>query len=109
MTRVFRVFDGDLIEIDNDALGLFYAGDCYLIDAGLTIYSWIGKTSSVEEQFALSYFAKNLKQKRGELPALVRIEEGEEPEDFITLFDKFEVRKGEAEIIQTRTYYWETG
>jgi hypothetical protein len=46
---VFHIQKGRLVKMKDP--GKFGRGDCYLIDAGMKIYLWIGPNSSVDEKF----------------------------------------------------------
>jgi hypothetical protein len=101
MTKIFRIVQGELLEQEaNGTHTVFLDGDCYLVDAGLNIFLWIGQKSTVDERFAVSYFAKALKRRRGDIPRVFRIEQGDETDSFLkTLPGKLEVQAGGSESL----------
>jgi len=69
--------------------GAFGRGDCYLVDAGVKIYIWIGPNSSVDEKFlaaAEAVFKDTARQGHADID---HIDGGQEPEAFKALFDDF--------------------
>ena len=46
---VYHVQRGRLVRMPDP--GAFGRGDCYLVDAGMKIYLWIGPKSTVDEKF----------------------------------------------------------
>ncbi len=99
----YHVQKGKLVKVPND--GKFGRGDCYLIDAGLKIYLWIGENSTVDEKFlvAASSVFKDTRRK-GEA-IIERIEQGKEPKEFLDLFGgKIEVTDQDTEGILRKVH-----
>ena len=92
--KTFRVDKGELLELQ-DFDGEFTNGDCYLIDAGMKIYMWLGSECSVDERFFGSASSVMLDQERGSLPDIDTIEEGDESPEFRSLFKNFRIVEGD--------------
>ena len=61
------------------------SGDVFVLDLGLKIYTWNGKTSNPHEKMKANEFARSLQSFRGGRPKLVVLDEGqndESEEDF---------------------------
>jgi gelsolin len=84
---VFHVQKGKLVRVPDP--GAFGKGDCYLVDAGLKVYLWIGPNSSVDEKFLTAAAAVMKDQARSGRADIDRIDGGNEPDEFKTLFDDF--------------------
>ena len=94
---VFHVQKGRLVKMKDP--GKFGRGDCYLVDAGMKIYLWIGPNSSVDEKFltAASAVMKDTSlEGKGDID---RIAGGDEPGEFKALFDDFELTDEDTEGI----------
>ncbi|MHA2231992.1 MAG: hypothetical protein ACXAB4_05850, partial [Candidatus Hodarchaeales archaeon] len=62
---VYRIVHGELQEVTREqGAYVLFNGDCYLIDPGLLgpIWVWLGEQSSVDERFAASYQANNMRR-----------------------------------------------
>jgi gelsolin len=68
------------------------SGDCFILDAGLKIFSWNGKDSNSFEKFKTTELAKNLEEKRNGAPEVFHFSEGEESSEF------WEILGGKNEI-----------
>jgi gelsolin len=62
--------------------------DVFVLDAGLRIYDWRGKTSTGFEKLQATILVKKLWEKRNQKPQLFTIEQGEESEEFKEYFIK---------------------
>ncbi|MFW9916244.1 MAG: hypothetical protein ACFFGZ_11610 [Candidatus Thorarchaeota archaeon] len=94
---VYRIVAGELQEIELvEGSYILFNGDCYLIDTGPLgpIWVWIGHRSSVDERFVASYQANKLRLKRGEIPSVISVSEGEEPPEFQEHLRSFVVVEG---------------
>ncbi len=79
--------------------GAFGRGDCYLVDAGLKIYLWIGPSSTVDEKFLTAAEAVMRDTARKGHADIDRIEGGKEPEEFKSLFEHFRLTDEDTEGI----------
>ena len=94
---VFHVQKGRLVKMKDP--GKFGRGDCYLVDAGMKIYLWIGPNSSVDEKFltaASAVMKDTALEGKGNID---RIAGGDEPDEFKALFDDFELTDEDTEGI----------
>jgi hypothetical protein len=94
---VFHVQKGKLVKVPEP--GTFGRGDCYLIDAGATLYAWIGPKSTVDEQFMTAAESVFKDTERKGQAKLTRIEGGKEPPAFKALFKKFQITDQDTEGI----------
>jgi hypothetical protein len=86
---VYHVQEGRLVLMKDP--GAFGKGDCYLVDGGDKIYLWIGPESTVDERFLTAAEAVMQDTARKGKADIDRIDGGDEPESFTTLFDDFEI------------------
>ena len=86
---VYHVQKGRLVRMPDP--GAFGRGDCYLVDAGMKIYLWIGPKSTVDEKFLTAASAVMSDTAREGRADIDRIEGGNEPDDFKALFDDFQL------------------
>jgi len=93
----YHIQKGRLVKMPNP--GAFGRGDCYLVDAGLKIYLWIGPKSSIDEKFLTAASAVISDTKREGKADIDRIEGGNEPADFKALFDDFHLTDEDTEGI----------
>ena len=96
-TTVYHVQKGRLVKMKDP--GKFGRGDCYLVDAGMKIYLWIGPNSSVDERFltaASAVMKDTALEGKGDID---RIDGGNEPDDFKALFDDFQLTDEDTEGI----------
>jgi hypothetical protein len=84
--------------------GAFGRGDCYLVDAGMKIYLWIGPNSSVDEKFLTAAAAVMSDVDREGKGDIDRIEGGNEPDDFKALFDDFRLTDEDTEGILKKVH-----
>lgn len=94
---VYHIQKGRLVKMRNP--GAFGRGDCYLIDAGMKIYLWIGPNSSVDEKFLTAASAVMKDTSRKGKADIDRIEGGNEPAEFKALFDDFTLTDEDTEGI----------
>ncbi len=94
---VYHVQKGNLVLMKDP--GKFGRGDCYLVDAGPKIYLWIGPNSSVDEKFLTAAEAVFRDTARKGHADIDRIDGGQEPEHFKSLFDDFELTDEDTEGI----------
>ena len=92
--EVFRVEMFDLIPVPEEAHGIFFSGDCYVILYAYNdgkkdhyiIYYWIGAKSSQDEQGAAALRTVELDDRLGGIPVQVRVVQGKEPQHFLAMF-----------------------
>ncbi len=77
-TNIYMIEKGELKKIDQ---AIFTSGDSYLVDAGDKIWTWIGKTSSVDEKFTAAHLATVLDVSRRGTPKISTADEGSEPKE----------------------------
>lgn len=94
---VYHIQKGRLVKVPEP--GTFGRGDCYLIDAGATIYQWIGPKSTADEQFLSAAESVFRDTERKGQAKLTRVEGGNEPPAFKALFKKFQVTDQDTEGI----------
>lgn len=97
IATVYHVQKGRLVKIPEP--GAFGRGDCYLIDAGLKIYLWIGPKSTADEKFLTAATAVMRDSERKGMADIDRIEGGHEPPQFKALFDNFRLTDQDTEGI----------
>ncbi|TFG32606.1 hypothetical protein EU527_09710 [Candidatus Thorarchaeota archaeon] len=93
----YHIQKGRLVKMHNP--GAFGRGDCYLVDAGLKIYLWIGPKSTVDEKFLTAAAAVMRDAERMGKADIDRIEGGNEPAEFKALFDDFRLTDQDTEGI----------
>ncbi|XP_061116195.1 gelsolin-like isoform X2 [Conger conger] len=92
--QIWRIEGGDKVAVDRSTYGQFYGGDSYLIlynyqhgaKSGQIIYMWQGKNSSQDETAASAILATVLDGELGGTPVQVRVVQGEEPAQLMSLF-----------------------
>ncbi len=94
---VYHIQKGRLVMVPDP--GDFGLGDCYLVDAGLKIYLWIGPDSSVDEKFLTAASAVMRDTARKGQADIDRIEGGQEPPEFKALFEDFRLTDQDTEGI----------
>lgn len=94
---VYHIQKGKLVIVPEP--GDFGRGDCYLVDAGLKIYLWIGPKSSVDEKFLTAASAVMRDTARRGKADIDRVEGGNEPDEFKALFDDFRLTDHDTEGI----------
>jgi len=99
----YHIQKDQLVRVPQEYLKEFGTGDVYLVDTGLTIYSWVGKKSTPDEQFIGAVTSVWTDQDRKGASKLVTVNEGEEPKEFLNLFDgKITVTNQDTEGILKR-------
>ncbi len=99
---VYHVQSGRLVRIHDP--GAFGRGDCYLVDAGMKIYLWIGPKSTADEKFLTAASAVMSDADREGTGDIDRIEGGNEPDDFKALFDDFHLTDEDTEGILKKVH-----
>lgn len=99
---VYHIQKGRLVLMKNP--GNFGRGDCYLVDAGMKIYLWIGPKSTVDEKFLTAAAAVMSDQSREGKADIDRIEGGNEPQKFKALFDDFRMTDEDTEGILKKVH-----
>ena len=99
---VYHVQKGKLVRMPDP--GSFGRGDCYLVDAGMKIYLWIGPNSSVDEKFLTAASAVMRDQSREGKADIDRIDGGNEPADFKALFTDFQLTDEDTEGILKKVH-----
>jgi gelsolin len=98
----YHIQKGRLVKMPNP--GKFGRGDCYLVDAGLKIYLWIGPKSTVDEKFLTAATAVMRDTEREGKADIDRIEGGNEPPEFKALFDDFQLTNEDTEGILRKVH-----
>ena len=99
---VYHIQKGKLVVMPEP--GAFGRGDCYLVDAGLKIYLWIGPKSSVDEKFLTAATAVMRDTARKGQAEIDRIEGGDEPVEFKALFPNFRLTDEDTEGILKKVH-----
>jgi hypothetical protein len=92
--EIYRINNFQKVNVPKEQYGQFYAGDSYILlytyevnkKPAWIIYFWQGKDSSADEKGASALLTKQMDDERGGEPVQVRIEQGREPNHFLTLF-----------------------
>jgi len=99
----YHIQKDQLVRVPQEYLKEFGTGDVYLVDTGPTIYSWVGKKSTPDERFIGAVTSVWTDQDRKGASKLVTVNEGEEPKEFLNLFDgKIKVTNQDTEGILKR-------
>lgn len=99
---VYHVQKGKLVRMPDP--GTFGRGDCYLVDAGLNLYIWVGPKSSVDEKFLAAAEAVFKDTARKGNAKINHIDGGQEPDEFKKLFDDFRLTDEDTEGILKRVH-----
>ena len=99
---VYHIQRGRLVRMPDP--GSFGRGDCYLVDAGMKIYLWIGPNSSVDEKFLTAAAAVMRDTDREGKADIDRIDGGDEPDDFKALFTDFQLTDEDTEGILRKVH-----
>jgi len=89
---IWRVEDMDLVEVESEKHGFFFAGDSYVIlykygDDKSIVYFWQGSKTSVDEKGASAIHAARIdNEELGGKAVQVRMVQGREPRHFIKMF-----------------------
>jgi len=89
---IWRVEDMDLVEVEGDKQGFFFAGDSYVIlykygDDKSIVYFWQGSKTSTDEKGASAIHAARIDNvELGGKAIQVRMVQGKEPRHFIKMF-----------------------
>lgn len=78
--KVYHIVRGNLVEEKSTQ---FYDGDTYVVDNGSEIYIWMGKNSSVDEDFAGAYLSNQIDMSRRGAPKVTTVEQGKEPKKLL--------------------------
>jgi len=93
--KVYHIVRGNLVE---EKTTQFNDGDTYVIDNGAEIYIWMGKDSSVDEDFAGAFLAEQIDMSRRGAPKVTTIEQGKEPKKVLDILGpSFKVVHGGVE------------
>ncbi|WXG44724.1 MAG: hypothetical protein WED04_11955 [Promethearchaeati archaeon SRVP18_Atabeyarchaeia-1] len=93
--KTYHIVRGNLVEEKSTQ---FYEGDTYVIDNGLEIYIWLGKESSVDEEFAGAFTAEQLDLSRRGAPKVTTVDQGKEPKKLLEILGpNFKVVPGGVE------------
>jgi len=90
--QIWRVEDMELVEVEQEKHGFFFAGDSYVIiykygDGKSIVYFWQGSKSSTDEKGASAIHAARIdNEELGGNAIQVRVVQGEEPRHFIKMF-----------------------
>ncbi|KAG5856632.1 adseverin [Anguilla anguilla] len=89
-TQIWRVENGERVEVDPETHGQFYGGDCYIIlytyAKGKIIYTWQGSSASLDELTASAFLTVQLDRSLGSQAVQIRVTQGKEPSHFLSLF-----------------------
>uniref|UniRef100_A0A4W4FYP4 Gelsolin-like domain-containing protein n=1 Tax=Electrophorus electricus TaxID=8005 RepID=A0A4W4FYP4_ELEEL len=93
-SKVWRIENLELAEVDPKTYGYFYGGDCYLVlytyevhrKKNYILYMWQGCHASQDELTACAFQAVNVDQQYGGQPVQVRVTMGKEPRHFMAIF-----------------------
>jgi hypothetical protein len=83
----YHIQKGRLVKVPNALRSEFGKGDCYLIDTESIIYLWCGPLATPDERFVGAVTSVWRDQARRGAARLVTVEPGEEPAEFLELFD----------------------
>ncbi|XP_041362840.1 advillin-like [Gigantopelta aegis] len=93
--RIWRIEDRDMIPVKQDSYGIFYGGDCYIIQytymvnnkEHYIVYYWQGTKSTTDEIAASAILAQRLDDHvlHG-MATQIRVTQGREPEHFLRMF-----------------------
>jgi len=93
--KFYHIVRGNLVEEKSTQ---FYDGDTYIIDNGMEIYIWMGKDSSVDEDFAGAFITNQLDASRRGAPKVTSVDQGKEPKKLLELLGpNFKVVPGGVE------------
>lgn len=82
----YHVAKGQIVKVPEEHIEDFAEGDVYLVDAGSIIYLWCGKAATPDEKFVGAITSVMGDRTRRGHTRLVTVDQGEEPEEFLTLF-----------------------
>jgi hypothetical protein len=80
--KIYHIVRGNLVDEKSTQ---FYEGDTYIIDNGSEIYIWMGKDSSVDEDFAGAYLSNQIDMERRGAPKVTTVDQGKEPKKLLDL------------------------
>jgi advillin len=92
--QVWRIENFAKVDVPAASHGQFYSGDSFIVlytwpsksNQKPIIYFWQGRSSSTDEKGASALLAQQLDQSMGGLAVQVRVVQGKEPNDFLSLF-----------------------
>jgi hypothetical protein len=80
--KIYHIVRGNLVEEKSKQ---FYDGDTYVVDSGPEIYIWMGKNTSVDEEFAGAYLSNQIDMERRGAPKVTPVDQGKEPKKLLEL------------------------
>jgi hypothetical protein len=80
--KIYHIIRGNLIAEKSTQ---FYDGDTYVIDNGMEIFIWMGKNTSVDEEFAGAYMSEQIDMARRGAPKVTSVDQGKEPKKLLDL------------------------
>jgi hypothetical protein len=93
--KTYHVVRGNIVE---EKTTQFNDGDTYIIDSGMEIFIWMGKDSSVDEDFTGAFISQQIDQSRRGAPKITSVEQGKEPKKLLDILGpNFKVVKGGVE------------
>ncbi|XP_027788517.3 scinderin [Marmota flaviventris] len=88
--EIWRVENNGRVQIDPNAYGEFYGGDCYIIlytyHRGQIIYTWQGANATRDELTTSAFLTVQLDRSLGGQATQVRVSQGKEPAHLLSLF-----------------------
>lgn len=92
--EIYRIENFELVPVDADAHGMFFAGDSYVIKysyesngrQGFIVYFWQGVSSSQDEKTASALQAMKLDNDVNGVAIQVRVTQNNEPRHFLKMF-----------------------
>nr|CAD1826032.1 unnamed protein product [Ananas comosus var. bracteatus] len=95
--KLLCVDKGETTQVESDSLTreLLETNKCYLLDCGIEIYVWVGKSTSLEERKSAVTAAEELLNKTDQPKAhVIRVTEGSETVMFCSKFDSWPQQAG---------------
>jgi hypothetical protein len=80
--KIYHIIRGNLVQEKSTQ---FYDGDTYVIDNGSEIFIWMGKDTSVDEEFAGAYLSNQIDLERRGAPKVTSVDQGKEPKKLLEL------------------------
>ncbi len=87
--KIYRVEGEDIKPLSKTHYGIFTDGDVYIVDLGIKVFVWKGNKSSPGEAFIGAFFTKMMVKERPKKAHVFHVQQGEEPQEFLDLFDRF--------------------
>ncbi len=93
--KIYHIVRGNLVQEKSTQ---FYDGDTYVVDNGSEIYIWMGKNSSVDEDFAGAFLSNQIDMDRRGAPKVTSVDQGKEPKKLLDILGaNFKVVPGGVE------------